>query len=385
MSGAGCEIQEELAPGESPAISAVMFSAGLLGNLTALALLLVRRRGRRGRRPLSLFHLLVTALVLTDLLGTCLASPVVLAAYGRRRTLLALAPGRRLCHYFAFAMSFSGLATMLALFAMALERSLALTHPYLYERLVRRRSALLGLAALYGLAAAFCALPLLGFGRYTQYCPGTWCFIQMRPDHADATFSLLYASLLLLLVLAVLLCNLSVFRSLLAMHRRGQLSRRVASTLEQPRGAARRRLSMSEEVDHLTLLAIMTITFMVCSLPFMICFPQNDKMDLLALRFLSINPIIDPWVFAILRPSVLRLIRSVLCCQMSLKTQDNIQTPSAAKSKPHQPSFAAHVPPSIEGKDGRCVEGRRPPMPSPWVFSRAPSTFLFKCLYPLPA
>uniref|UniRef100_A0A8C8RQB3 Prostaglandin E2 receptor EP2 subtype n=1 Tax=Pelusios castaneus TaxID=367368 RepID=A0A8C8RQB3_9SAUR len=343
MSGAGCEIQEELAPGESPAISAVMFSAGLLGNLTALALLLVRRRGRRGRRPLSLFHLLVTALVLTDLLGTCLASPVVLAAYGRRRTLLALAPGRRLCHYFAFAMSFSGLATMLALFAMALERSLALTHPYLYERLVRRRSALLGLAALYGLAAAFCALPLLGFGRYTQYCPGTWCFIQMRPErtaHADATFSLLYASLLLLLVLAVLLCNLSVFRSLLAMHRRGQLSRRVASTLEQPRGAARRRLSMSEEVDHLTLLAIMTITFMVCSLPFMVRAymnkfegNRNDKMDLLALRFLSINPIIDPWVFAILRPSVLRLIRSVLCCQMSLKTQDNIQTPSAAKSK----------------------------------------------------
>lgn len=39
--------------------------------------------------------------------------------------------------------------------------------------------------------------------------------------------------------------------------------------------------------------------------------------DLLALRFLSINSIVDPWVFAILRPPVLRLMRSVLCCQVT--------------------------------------------------------------------
>ncbi|TFK03052.1 DCN1-like protein 1 [Platysternon megacephalum] len=349
MSGDGsapsCENQEQLSGEESPAISAVMFSAGLLGNLTALALLARRRLGRRGR-PLSLFHVLVTVLVLTDLLGTCLVSPVVLASYGRHRTLVALADGRQLCLYFAFAMSFFGLATMLVLFAMALERCLALGQPYLYERFVRRRSALLlALPALYAFAAAFCALPLLGFGRYMQYCPGTWCFIQMSRGRTAlegsggwvATYSLLYATLLLLLILAVLLCNLSVTRSLVGMHRRGQTSRRLAS-LEQPAG--RRRLSMSEEVDHLILLAIMTITFIVCSLPFTIRaymnkLMQNEeyKKDLLALRFLAINPIIDPWVFVILRPSVLRVIRSVLCCQMSLKTQDNMQTTPAAESK----------------------------------------------------
>ncbi|XP_027687867.2 prostaglandin E2 receptor EP2 subtype [Chelonia mydas] len=355
MSGAGatmsrdssslhCQSPDLLEPQESPAISAVMFSAGLLGNLTALALLARRRLGRRGR-PLSLFHVLVTVLVLTDLLGTCLVSPVVLASYGRNRTLTALAEGGQLCHYFAFAMSFFGLATMLVLFAMALERCLALGQPYLYERFVRRRSALLlAPPALCAFAAAFCALPLLGFGRYEQYCPGTWCFIRMSPAPGeagaspwDAAYSLLYASLLLLLILAVLLCNLSVIRNLVGMHRRGQTSRRLAS-LEQPAG--RRRLSMSEEVDHLILLAIMTITFIVCSLPFTIraymnMFMQNEdyKKDLLALRFLAINPIIDPWVFVILRPSVLRVIRSVLCCQMSLKTQDNMQTTTAAESK----------------------------------------------------
>lgn len=59
---------------------------------------------------------------------------------------------------------------------------------------------------------------------------------------------------------------------------------------------------------------------------------QNYDWDLLALRFLSINPILDPWVFAILRPPVLRVLRSVLCCQLSPASQD-LHTPSPAKTK----------------------------------------------------
>ncbi|XP_054827912.1 prostaglandin E2 receptor EP2 subtype [Eublepharis macularius] len=355
--GGGCEARERLPPGESPAISAVMFAAGVLGNLTALALLLRARRRRRARRErLAPFHVLVLALVLTDLLGTCLTSPVVLAAYGRGRALVALAPGGRLCRYFAFAMSFFGLATVGSLGAMALERSLALGAPYLYRRLLSGRRAALPLAALpalYALAAAVCALPLLGFGRYVQYCPGTWCFIQTRfagapsADGGAAAFSLLYASLLLLLILAVLLCNLSAIRSLLRMHRRGQHARRpAAASLAPPPGQSleggRKPLSMAEELDHLILLAIMTIIFAVCSLPFTIRAFLNRftgdgdyKEDLRALRFLSINSIIDPWVFAILRPPVLRLIRSVLHCRMPRKPRRSSRDiASIAKTEP---------------------------------------------------
>ncbi|XP_061469302.1 prostaglandin E2 receptor EP2 subtype [Rhineura floridana] len=366
-----------------------MFSAGVLGNLTALALLLRARRRRRARRErLAPFHVLVMALVLTDLLGTCLLSPVVLAAYGRGRTLVALAGGARVCLAFAFAMSFFGLATMGCLGAMALERSLAIGAPYLYERLLRGRPVALllrgALPALYALAAAFCALPLLGFGRYVQYCPGTWCFIQMHfprppplaqrgeaepPPSGDSkgavTFSLLYASVLLFLILAVLLCNLSVIVNLVRMHRRGKPTRRVAAAssstspagagqqvplpqLESPEGqaqgprsATRKQLSMSEELDHLILLSIMTITFAVCSLPFTIRaflnhFVEGDyKGDLRAMRFLSFNSIINPWVFTILRPSVLRLMRSVLCCRMPFRPRTkNRQRPALAKPKP---------------------------------------------------
>lgn len=274
-----CKSRQWLLSGESPAISSVMFSAGVLGNLIALALLARRWRGDTGcsagsRTSISLFHVLVTELVLTDLLGTCLISPVVLASYSRNQTLVALAPESRACTYFAFTMTFFSLATMLMLFAMALERYLSIGYPYFYRRHLSRRGGLAVLPAIYGVSLLFCSLPLLNYGEYVQYCPGTWCFIK----HGRTAYLQLYATMLLLLIVAVLACNISVILNLIRMHRRSRRSRcgLSGSSLRGP-GSRRRgeRTSMAEETDHLILLAIMTITFAICSLPFTvshICF-----------------------------------------------------------------------------------------------------------------
>ncbi|KFP71874.1 Prostaglandin E2 receptor EP2 subtype, partial [Acanthisitta chloris] len=59
---------------------------------------------------------------------------------------------------------------------------------------------------------------------------------------------------------------------------------------------------------------------------------EYSKWDLLVLRFLSINSIVDPWVFTILRPPVLRLMRLVLCCQLTSRNTDT-RTSSPAKTK----------------------------------------------------
>ncbi|KAM6181913.1 prostaglandin E2 receptor EP2 subtype [Erethizon dorsatum] len=340
-SGSGdCGRRQWLPAGESPAISAVMFSAGVLGNLIALGLLARRRRGDAGRGAggrgaVSLFHVLVTELVFTDLLGTCLISPVVLASYARNQTLVALEPDSRACTYFAFTMTFFSLATMLMLFAMALERYLAIGHPYFYQRRFSRRGGLAVLPAIYAASLLLCSLPLLGYGQYVQYCPGTWCFMR----HERAAYLQLYATILLLLIVAVLACNFSVILNLVRMHRRGRRSRCGPSSSSGP-GPRRRadRLSVAEEADHLILLSIMTITFAVCSLPFTIFAYMNEtssrkkKWDLQALRFLSINSIIDPWVFVILRPPVLRLMRFVLCCRTPLRTRDATQTSCSSQS-----------------------------------------------------
>uniref|UniRef100_A0A5F8GCC1 Prostaglandin I2 receptor n=1 Tax=Monodelphis domestica TaxID=13616 RepID=A0A5F8GCC1_MONDO len=225
-----------------PVTSSLMFLAGVVGNGLALGILAARRRALWARS--SAFAVLVTGLAGTDLLGTCFLSPAVFVAYAQNSSLLGLTQGPGLCHCFAFAMTFFGLASTLILCAMAVERCLALSHPYRYAQLNGRRYAKLALPAIYTFCALFCSLPLLGLGRHQQYCPGSWCFIQMRSEEAAVrAFSLAYASLVALLVSAIILCNGSVTLSLCRMYReqrrrQQQPARRAGGRSRAGRGLA---------------------------------------------------------------------------------------------------------------------------------------------------
>ncbi|CAL8350343.1 unnamed protein product [Arctogadus glacialis] len=257
-----------------PGMSVFFFAAAVAGNLLALFILGVAQR-RRSSEP-SAFRILVTGLVVTDLLGTCLLSPPVFVCYARRRSLLGLTGDRALCDLFAFAMTFFGLAPMLILTAMALERCLAVCRPYLYAQLARRCFTRAALLLIYLFSAAFCLLPFAGVGRHRQYCPGTWCFIDMSGGRgggaaAGLAFSLSYSSLMALLIAVVFVCNGAVIVALCRMHR-SQRTRRGSVVSGRGAAGSRRRArgwfgQGEEELDHLMLLASMTLIFVVCSLP----------------------------------------------------------------------------------------------------------------------
>ncbi|KAG5847036.1 hypothetical protein ANANG_G00121430 [Anguilla anguilla] len=59
---------------------------------------------------------------------------------------------------------------------------------------------------------------------------------------------------------------------------------------------------------------------------------RNESLmtDLVTLRFLSVNSIIDPWVFIILGPSVLRFLRGALCRRCTSQ-QPALQTDALAQ------------------------------------------------------
>ncbi|XP_004454137.1 prostaglandin D2 receptor [Dasypus novemcinctus] len=318
--------------GNSATMGGVLFSAGLLGNLLALGLLARSGLGscppRPQRSPPSVFYVLVCGLTVTDLLGKCLVSSVVLAAYAQNRSLRGLVPtsgSSSLCQAFAFFMSFFGLASTLQLLAMALECWLSLEHPFFYRRHITLRRGALVAPSVGVFCLAFCALPFAGFGQFVQYCPGTWCFIRMVHREGSPSvlgYSVLYASLMALLVLATVLCNLSAMRNLYAMHRRLRWLPR-SGTRDPPEPGARERDASAqplEERDHLLLLALMTVLFTMCSLPLIIrayhgAFKAVDQKngdsgeteDLRALRFLSVISIVDPWIFIIFRTSIFRI------------------------------------------------------------------------------
>lgn len=310
-----------------PTLSIIMFVAAVVGNLLALFILGVHQKDRRNKP--SAFCILVTGLAVTDLLGTCLLSPPVFVCYVRRLSLIGLTGDHRLCDLFAVAMTFFGLAPMLILCAMAVERCLAISYPYLYSRYVRLSFTRLALFFIYLFSAAFCLLPVAGYGRHRQYCPGTWCFIEMedsgRPGAGalGLAFSLSYSTSMALLIVAVFVCNGSVILSLCRMHR-SQRTRR-GSTMSAGR---KRKMAWfahgEEEVDHLMLLAIMTLIFVVCSLPLTIAGFVNavrplpdDTGNLMAFRFHAFNPIVDPWVFIICRKAVFRHLYTLLSCRFS--------------------------------------------------------------------
>ncbi|XP_041035054.1 prostacyclin receptor isoform X2 [Carcharodon carcharias] len=260
----GCETILTIREDSKPVVSILMFSAGLVGNVLALVLLGVRRKEIRTKS--SVFCILVTGLAVTDLMGTCFLSPVVFVSYAQKKSLIGLVGVHTLCDFFSFAMTFFGVASTLILFAMAVERCLAISHPYFYSQHIGRSFAKSALPVIYAFAALFCIMPLAGFGEYRQYCPGTWCFLKMESDNSAVVgFSLLYATLIAFLIVAILLCNGSVIVSLCKMHR-NQRTRRGSVLSSQ-----RRRKSWfgqrEEEVDHLILLAAMTAIFAICSLP----------------------------------------------------------------------------------------------------------------------
>lgn len=306
--------------GGSPTVNAIMFSTGVLGNVVALILLEIRRR----KQPASLFQVLVTFLVITDLLGTFSVSPLVLTAHFKNTSLLGMNENRLVCGHFGYAMTFFSVVTLAILLSMAVERWLSIGHPFFYEKRLSKRCGYITIALIYLLCALFCVTPFFGFGKYVQYCPGTWCFIDMDPSASEhKAFNIIYASCLLLMIVCTVLCNASVIYHLSIMFRRLKAHR---SSVRRQRGHKRHR-SITNEVEHLLLLLFMTISFVICSLPLVFQVYHNTlyhrerhRSNVIPLLFLSANPILDPLVFIILSPPVPHLLWDKIC--------------KAAKSKP---------------------------------------------------
>ncbi|KAM9356309.1 prostaglandin E receptor 2b subtype EP2 [Pholidichthys leucotaenia] len=313
MDTIGCQNRTEVESGNA-GTSAAMFSAGVVGNIAALVLLELRRR----KTGTSLYHVLVTALLTTDLVGTVSLTPVVLAAYARRRTVVGMSRAGGLCSFFGFSMTCLSLVTLALICAMALERALSIGQPYFYERRVGKRCGYVTVPLVYMSSVLFCLAPFAGFGEYVQYCPGTWCFLEMRRTDAKGDVCMaLYASAILLLTCCTVACNIYVIVVLAKMHRRRKACRSGGSA----HAGHGRCLCMSEEVEHLLPLAAITAAFICCTFPLVLRVytnftnrpPPSDERDLRALRLLSFHSIINPWVFIILRPSVLKLIWKKFC------------------------------------------------------------------------
>lgn len=245
--------------------SATMFAVGVLGNLIAIVVLCISKKEQKE----TTFYTLVCGMAITDLLGTCFTSPVVIATYVANRW----PGGTVLCHFFSFSMLFFGSAGMSILCAMSVERYMAINHAYFYSQHIDKTMARFALLVTYLANIVLCIMPSFGFGQHVRHFPGTWCFLDWRAmDPLGACYSFLYGGVMLLLILVTVLCNVAVCRSLVGMNQRTGIVR----TEVCEHGGSRRRfprlssVTSAAEIQMFWLMIFMTIVFLVCSIPLVV-------------------------------------------------------------------------------------------------------------------
>ncbi|KAM3605330.1 uncharacterized protein V6R79_023917 [Siganus canaliculatus] len=333
--------------------SATMFAVGVLGNLIAIVVLSISKKEQKE----TTFYTLVCGMAITDLLGTCFTSPVVIATYVAGRW----PGGALLCHFFSFSMLFFGSAGMSILCAMAVERYLAINHAYFYSQCIDRTMARFVLLLTYLANIVLCIMPSFGFGQHVSHFPGTWCFLDWRAmEPLGACYSFLYGGVMLLLIAVTVLCNLAVCRSLVGMNQRT----RIVRTELCEHGGSRRRfprlssVASAVEIQMFWLLIFMTIVFLVCSIPLVVRIFVNQlygpahissggepdyRSDLLAIRFASFNPILDPWVYILCRKNLL-----LKGCEKLKRTVARIKE---GRSSTVGWTGGQHSPPSLHSND----------------------------------
>ncbi|XP_068095330.1 prostaglandin E2 receptor EP3 subtype [Hyperolius riggenbachi] len=297
----------------SVAYSLAMMITGLVGNALAMSLIYKSYRRKESKRKHS-FLLCIGSLALTDFTGQLLTSPIVISVYLAGRQWARVDPSGHLCAFFGLCMTMFGLCPLFIASAMAIERTLAIRTPHWYSSNMRTRATGTVLLCIWAAVLAFALLPLVGLGRYTLQWPGTWCFISTD----DVAFAATFATLGLLSLAITFGCNLATIVALVSRCRSRSAASQVSKHWE--------RITMETLFQ---LMGIMCVLF-ACWSPLLVIMlkmifnhtsverckstmatvsPEMQKdcdFFLTAVRLASLNQILDPWVYLLLREILFR-------------------------------------------------------------------------------
>ncbi|XP_044800789.1 prostaglandin E2 receptor EP3 subtype isoform X1 [Bubalus bubalis] len=313
----------------SVAFSMTMMITGFVGNALAITLVSKSYRRREGKRKKS-FLLCIGWLALTDMVGQLLTSPVVIVLYLSHQRWEQLDPSGRLCTFFGLTMTVFGLSSLFIASAMAVERALATRAPHWYSSHMKTSVTRAVLLGVWLAVLAFALLPVLGVGQYTIQWPGTWCFISTGPggngtnsrqNWGNVFFASAFAILGLSALVVTFACNLATIKAL--------VSRCRAKATASQSSAQWGRITTETAIQLMGIMCVLS----VCWSPLLImmlkmifnhtsvehCKTYTENQDecnffLIAVRLASLNQILDPWVYLLLRKILLQKF-----CQLSME------------------------------------------------------------------
>lgn len=322
----------------------IMMVTGMVGNSLAMLLVYSAYRKKENKRKKS-FLLCIGSLALTDLFGQVLTSPIVISVYRAGLKWKRVDPSGTLCAFFGVCMTTFGLCPLFLASAMAIERALAITAPLWYSNYMKTSVTKQVLVIIWGLVLLFALLPIAGVGKYTLQWPGTWCFISTgdKDITGNTFFATTFAALGIFSLLVTLSCNVVTIRALVtrcrtkATSKSKQWERLTTETVVQLMGIMCVLLTCWSPLLVLMLKMISTQTSShQCNSAAVSLSSQDLTMDcnvfLTAIRLASLNQILDPWIYLLLREILLRKFCQVASAvsKCSLDVQKETQCPRDA-------------------------------------------------------
>ncbi|XP_076060573.1 prostaglandin E2 receptor EP3 subtype [Oratosquilla oratoria] len=210
-----------------------------------------------------------------------------------------------------------GLGSGCIAFVMAVERWLALAHPFTYQKHVTYAVIRRSILVLWGLNALLICCPFVGFGLwYDERAVGPMPCVRYRNGTSlvDRIYAYVFFAFGAVMCLVIVMCNLTVIRALCRMGNRlvarrfSRASSRSSSSIEN-NGSSH---ATPEELSFARLMAVLSIFFVVCWAPQLITIiiaqvseggPSKMKSVIYRMAdvLIALNFTLDPYVYVILR------------------------------------------------------------------------------------
>ncbi|XP_053189491.1 prostaglandin E receptor 1a (subtype EP1) [Scomber japonicus] len=296
---------------------------GIISNIVAL-FILANAYSLQRRRSKATFLLFATSLVITDFIGHLIPGALVLRLYlfgGVSPEDFNTSDG--MCQFLGGSMVFFGLCPLFMGCAMAAERCLGVTKPLLHSSLVTTTRTKICLSVIWLAALCVAMLPCFQLGSYAYQDPGTWCFIKVLSDTeaVDVAFVVLFSGLGLTSLAVALVCNtISGLTLVLARLRRKPGSHHS---------------TRSHDIEMVVQLVGIMVTSCICWSPLLVFglmsvirsytgtigedLSNYKMLMVMGVRLATWNQILDPWVYILLRRTVLRKIYLIAKCQAGLR------------------------------------------------------------------
>ncbi|XP_061634104.1 prostaglandin E2 receptor EP3 subtype [Phyllopteryx taeniolatus] len=343
-----------------------MMATGMVGNSLALVLVYTSYRRKENRRKKS-FLLCIGSLALTDLFGQLLTSPIVISVYRADLRWERIDSSGNLCAFFGVCMTTFGLCALFMASAMAIERATAITNPHWYSNHMKTSVTKQTLVVIWCLVLLFALLPVAGVGKYTRQWPGTWCFISTgdREVPGNIFFSFTFALLGIFSLLVTVSCNVVTIRGLIIRCKTKSGTSQASKHWE--------RLTTETVIQLMGIMCVL----LVCWSPLLVLMlrmistqvsshecnssaesshpssVRDIQLDcnffLTAIRLASLNQILDPWVYLLLREILLRKFCLVANAVSNCSIEDQKETQTALDALNKQNKENLQKPQSSKG------------------------------------